>query len=286
MAAWINSHWLQLTLVIAVIVLLVFGRNKILPRVGENKFILWFAFLVTALCGLVLGWALQDVMQWVTALPTTLGGVVSSIGAIIAVIAGWASISMLVAMIRDLADGVPDGEARKAALWFPTLSVAGWSAAWGIVQNPRGIGTGITAAIIAVISIVFLRKIVSAALAGKKGENAWKWFATAVCFLAGLLMIPLLAFGDSMAQQHLPAPWPSALRIILGAVGLGLAVWAIVDAVPKKKQGEKHVVPDEGVRAFMAFGLPTLVLFGALALGEITNAADEQGNNILVGSLK
>lgn len=286
MVSWLNAHWLQLTLLACVGALLVLGRNKILPRAGENKFILWLAWIVTALCGLVLGWALHDVMQWVTGLPTTLGGVVASIGAVIAVIAGWASISMLVAMIRDLADGVPDGDARKAALWFPTLSVAGFSAAWGIVQNPRGIGTGITAAVIALISIVFLRKIVGAALKGKKGESAWKWFAVLVCALTGVLMIPLLAYGDVMAQRYLPGNWPTGLRILAGAAGLGLLIAAIVDLVPKKKQGEQRMVPDEGVRAFCTFGIPVLVLFGALAFGAVTDAASEQGNNILVGTMK
>ena len=282
---WLNAHWLQLTLIAGVIVLLVFGRNKILPRVQENKFILWLAWIVTVICGLVLGWALRDVAAWVTGLPSTLGGVVASLGAILAVVAGWWAISMLVAMFRDLADGVPDGEARKAALWVPTLAPAGLSAAWGIVTNPRGIGTGITAAIIALVSLVFLQKIVKNALAGKKGENAWKWFAVLACLLAGLLMIPLLAFADSQAQQHLPGDWPTALRILVGILGFALLVWAVVDLVPKKKQGEKHMVPDEGVRAFLTFGLPALVLFGAVAVGEISGAATEQGN-ILVGSMK
>lgn len=282
---WLNTHWLQLTLIAGVIVLLVFGRNKILPRVGENKFILWLAFAVTAVCGLVLGWALREVAAWVTSLPTTLGGVVASLGAIIAVIAGWWALAMLVELFRDIADGTPDGDARKAALWVPTLAPAGLSATWGIVTNPRGIGTGITAAVIAVISLIALRKIVKSALAGKKGETAWKWFASAACLLAGLLMIPLLAFADSQAQQRLPGDWPTGLRILVGAVGLALLIWAVVDLVPKKKQGEKHMVPDEGVRAFLTLGVPALVLFGALAVGEISGAAGEQGN-VLVGSMK
>ncbi|MET0416628.1 MAG: hypothetical protein ABW022_11475 [Actinoplanes sp.] len=282
---WLNAHWLQITLILGVIVLLVFGRNKILPRVQENKFILWLAWLVTVICGLVLGWALHDVAAWVTSLPGTLGGVVASIGAVLAVIAGWWAISMAVTMIRDIADGVPDGDARKAALWIPTLAPAGLSAAWGIVTNPRGIGTGITAAVIAVVSLAFLHKIVKAALAGKKGETLWKWFAVAVCLLAGLLMIPLLAYGDAQAQRHLPGEWPTALRILVGVTGLALLVWAICDAIPKKKQGEKHMVPDEGVRAFLTFGLPALFLCGAIAVGQISDAATEQGN-ILIGSMK
>ncbi|MGK5682473.1 hypothetical protein [Actinoplanes sp. URMC 104] len=282
---WLNSHWLQLTLIAGVIVLLVFGRNKILPRVQENKFILWLAWIVTAVCGLVLGWALIDVAGWVTSLPTTFGGVVASLGAILAVVAGWWAISMLVEMFRDLADGVPDGDARKAALWVPTLAPAGLSAAWGIVTNPRGIGTGITAAVIAGISLVFLFKIVKAALAGKKGETVWKWFAAAASLLCGLLMIPLLAFADSLSQQYLPGNWPTGLRIVIGFLGVGLLIWAIVDLVPKKKQGEKRMSPDEGVRAFLTFGLPALVLCGAVAVGAISDAATEQGN-ILVGSMK
>lgn len=285
MNTWFNDHWAQLLGVAVVLILLIVGRKPLLTLVKENKFLLWLAFVVTALCGLILGWSLQDVASWVTGLPGTLGGVVASIGAILAVLAGWWAIELIVKLVRDVADGTPDDDARMAALWVPTLAPAGLAAAWGIVQNPRGIGTGITAAIIALISLVFLRKTVKACLAARKHEIPWKWFAVAVCVLAGVLMIPLLAFADSQIAQHAPDPWPTIFRVLVGAVGLALLIAAAVDAVPKKAKGEKQMVPDKYVRAFAALGVPALFLCGALAVGFVSDHAEEQGN-ILVGSVK
>lgn len=285
MNAWFTNYWPQMVGVASVIIILVFGRKAILPRVQESKFLLWLAWVVTAFCGLVLLWSLIGVMRWLTSLPGTLGGIVSSVGAVIAVAAGWWSATMLVAMIRDLADGVPDEDARKAALWHPMLAVSGLNAVWGLVQNPRGIGTGITAAIIAVISLVAIKRIVSAALKGKKGETAWKWFACAVCLLGGILNIPLLAFADTQIQQYAPAPWPTIFRVLVGVLGVALLLAAIADVVPKKAKGEQRMVPDGFVRNFLLWGLPALFLFGAVAVGTMSDNG-ESGGQILIGSVR
>lgn len=286
MSVWFGAHLLQLVGVVVAVILLIVGGKPAVERAGEHKFLLWLAFIVRIVCGLILGWSLHDVAAWVTSRPGTLGGVVSSIGAILAIIAGWWSIELIVKLIRDVADGTPDDDARKAALWVPTLAPAGLTAAWNIVEHPHGIGTGLTAAVIALISLVFLRKTTKAALSSQKHHLPWKWFAVAVCVLAGILNIPLLAFADSQVAKYGGGQWSTAFRLILGAIGLGLAIACIVDAWPKKAKGEKTVVPDGGVRMFAAFGIPTLVLFGALAVGFVSDHAQQQGNGLVSGSMK
>lgn len=285
MSAWFDAHLLQVVGVAVVLILILVGRKPLLGRAKEVKFLLWLAFVVTIACGLMLGWALHDLAAWLTGLPGTLGGVVSSIGAIAAILAGWWSIDLLVKLVRDVMDGTPDDDARKAALWVPTLAPAGLAAAWGIVQNPRGIGTGITAAVIAIASLIFLRKTNNTALAAKNHQLLWKWFAVAVSILAGILMIPLLAFADSQIAQRTSGDWSTAFRLLVGALGLGLLIAAVADAWPKKEKGEKTIVPDGGVRAFAALGVPALILCGALAVGFVGDHATEQGN-ILVGAAK
>lgn len=285
MSTWLDAHLLQLVGVAVVLIITIVGRKPLLGRAQEVKFLLWLAFLVTVACGLVLGWALHDLTAWLTGLPGTLGGIVSSIGGITAIIAGWWSIELLVKAVRDVMDGTPDDDARKAALWVPTLAPAGLAAAWGIVQHPRGVGTGLTAAVIAVVSLVFLRKTNNAALAARNHQLLWKWFAVAVSILAGILMIPLLAFADAQIAQHTSGDWSTAFRLLVGALGIGLLIACVADAWPKKTKGEKTIVPDGGVRAFAALGVPALFLCGALAVGFVSDHVTEQGN-ILVGSMK
>lgn len=286
MSAWFDAHLLQLVGVAIVLILLTVGRKPLVNRAKEHKFLLWFAFLVTIACGLVLGWALRDLAAWVTSLPGTLGGVVASIGAILAIIAGWWSIELTVKAVRDVMDGTPDEDARKAALWVPTLAPAGLTAAWQIVTHPRGIGTGITAAIIAVISLIFLWKTNKAALAARNHPLLWKWFAVAVSVLAGILMIPLLAFADAQVASRTGGDWSTAFRLLVGAAGVALLIAAIADAWPKAAKGEKTIVPDGGVRTFAALGVPALVLCGALAVGFISDKTSEQGNVLVTGSVK
>lgn len=288
MLPWLHAHGLQLTLVFGVIVFLSVGRKPLLARVRDHTFLLWMAFIVTAACGLILGWALHDLTAWITSLPGSFGGVVASIGAVAAVIFGWWSIYMLVDLVRDLADLTPDADARKAALWVPTLAPAGLTAAWNIVTNPRGIGTGITAAIIAVISAVFLHKTISSALSSKKHRLFWKWFATAPSLLAGLIMLPLYAFGDSLAGKYLPGDIATDVDIFIGVVAAALLVAAVVDIWPRKdpdgKGDKKKLIPDAGVRMFLAYGLPALIMFGGVGVAAASDAAGKQ-SGVVTGSV-
>lgn len=274
---WIEAHYLQITAVLAAMILLAVGRGKLLPKVKNSPFLLWVAFIVTAVCGLVLGWALADLVSWVTDLPSLLGSAVGSIGAVIALILGWHAAFLMVALVRDVADKQPDEDARKAALWVPTFLPAGWSAAWSVASNPRGLAGGIAAALMAVITIAYLQKIVSAALAGKNGRKAWKWFAAAACLLAGIVMIPLVVFLDAQASSWLPAAFVTAGRVLLGVTGIALGVAAFADITDK--------VPDAYARAFLAYGVPLLFLFGSLGAAAIGGGA-ENGLELLSGSAR
>lgn len=284
MIGWLNQHWWQLVLVAAALILLA-GTRKVVDRARDHKVLLWFAFILRIVCGLVLGAALYEFTKWLTGLTGTFGGVVSSIGSIIAVIGGWWSMTMLVKLIRDVADGVPDEDARKAALVIPTLGPACLSAAWAIARHPTGIGTGITAAVIALVSLLFLRSIVRSALSSAKHQLLWKWFAVAMSALAGILMIPLLGYLDAQIAEHTAGHWSEAFRVLVGVTGVALLIACIADAWPKKDKNEKTIVPDGGVRAFAAIGVPALVLCGALAVGFVGDHAEEQGN-ILVGAVR
>jgi hypothetical protein len=282
--SWFSAHVLQIAGVIVALVLLP-ARQYAISRAHDHAVLLWFAYIVSAFIGLLLGASLYALTKWLTGLSGTFGGIISSVGAILSVIGGWLAMVMLVRMFRDLGDGKPDGDARTAALWVPILAPACLSAVWNIVTNPRGIGTGITAAVIALISVVALHVVVKSCLKSAKHQLFWKWTATAICLLAGILMIPLLAFADSQVAKYANADVLLLFRYVLGAVGVMLLIGAIVDAWPKKSKDEKTVVPDKWVRAFMAYGVPVLVLFGALTIGFASDRATEQGN-VLVGSVK
>jgi len=264
---WIVTYHLQIALVLGVLIVLTVGRAKILPAVRQSALLLWVAFIVTAICGLVLCWALIGVVAWATSLTGSIGGVIAGVGGIIALWLGWHALALLVPLIRDVADKVPDEDARKAALWVPTMLPAGWQAVWAILSHPRSLGAGATAAVMAAITVVYAHRIVKAALAGKTARKAWKWFASAVSLFAGVVTIPLVAFADGMAVHYLP-PWAVLMvRIVLGALGVALLVAALVDI--------KDKIPDAGVRAFLAYGLPLLVLFGSLFVGLVSQHAHD-----------
>lgn len=275
MLTWLQANYLQITGVIAVAIMLTVGRAALLPKTRSDPFLLWVAFAITAVCGLVLGWALYGVMAWLTALPGLFGGAIASVGAIVAVWLGWHGVYQLVALVRDVADRSPDAEARKAALWVPTFLPAGGQAVWGIVSNPQGLGTTLTAAIMAVLTILYVVRIAQAALSASAAPKLWRWFATGVCVLGGLVMIPLLAFADAQAAQFVPSELMVAARILSGVAGFALAFAALRDL--------RDRVPDKYARACALAGVPLLVVSGATAWGWITGTAGS-GLELLTGS--
>lgn len=261
--------------VIVVIVLLVFGRKKLLPHAQGSRVLLWLTWLVTVLCGLVLGWALYGLVGWLTSVGGV-GGVIGSIGGLVALAMGWHGMWSLVACIRDVADGQPDDDARKAALWVPTTLPAGWHAVMGIVMHPRSLSSGITDVIMVVITMVGTHLVVKAALKANKGRTAWMWFAAAVCLLAGIVATPLVLYLDGLLAQYLPHTWLISARVIAGAFGFALLLAAIKDITDK--------VPDQYVRTFLRAGLPLLITCGAVTFTTIAGHATD-GAQILTGSM-
>ncbi len=260
---FLDNNIEQIAAILGVAIILSLGRAKILPGVRQSKALLWVAFVITAICGLILGWALAGFVAWAMGI-TSVGGF--SIVGVLAVWAGWHAVSMLVDLIRDLADGQPDDDARTAALWIPTLLPAGWQAVWEIASNPRGLGTGVTAALMAAITIGYTFTISNKAIKGKKGKTAWLWFAAAVCLLGGLAATPLVLYVDGWLAGVLPAKYLWASRIVAGTTGAALAVAALKDVLSDKR-------PDAFVRAFLQFGLPLVLAFGALAVGFLADGA-------------
>ncbi len=268
----IDNNIEQIGAVLGVVIILSLGRGVILPAVRQSKFLLWVAFLITAICGLVLGWALAGFTAWLIGI-TSIGGF--SIVGLVAVWAGWHAVSMAVDLIRDLADGQPDDDARSAALWIPTLLPAGGQAVWEIASNPRGLGTGITAAIMAGMTIGYTVVISKKAVKGRNGKTAWLWFAAAVCLLGGLAAAPLVLYVDGWIAG---IPWGKAVwlwRVLAGAVGVALLLAALKDIAADKK-------PDGHVRRFLQFGLPLVLAFGAITVGLLAGGVDS-GGDILNG---
>lgn len=270
---FINNNLEQLAAVLGVVAILTLGRAKILPKARGSKFLLWVAFVVTAICGLVLGWALSGLAAWLTGI-TSIGGF--SIVGLVAVWLGWHAVGMAVDLFRDVADGQPDEDARQAALWIPTLLPAGWAAVWQIASNPRGLGTGITAAIMAGITIAYATIISNKAVKGKKGKTAWLWFAAAVCLMGGLAATPLVLYVDGWIAGAAPAGWLWGFRIVGGFIGVGLLIGALADITDKR--------PDALVRSFLKFGLPLILAFGALTVGFLADGATN-GAEFLTGTV-
>lgn len=281
--SWFNAHALQIGGIIVACILFA-GSKFAVSRANDHAFLLWFAFVIRALIGLILGASLYELTLWLTSLPGTFGGIVSSVGAIVAVVGGWIAALMTVRLFRDLADAKPDGDARAAALWVPILAPACFSAVWNIVTNPRGIGTGITAAIIALVSMIALHAVVKSCLKSNKHQLFWKWVAVAVSALGGIIMIPLVMFADSQIAQYAPDNVVLIWRLAAGATGLTLLIGAIADAWPKKEKQETTLVPDKWVRAFCAYGIPLVFLFGGLAVGFTFDQAAKQGK-VVTGSV-
>jgi hypothetical protein len=275
--SWINNNFDQLVALLAVAIILTVGRSKILPSVKRHSWLMWVAWIVTGACGLVLGWALFGLVRWATALGSVAGSTLGAVGSLIALWLGWHGVYLVVAMIRDLADKTPDEDARKAALWVPTFLPAGIAGVWGVVSHPTGLGTGLTAAVMAAITIVYTSRIMKAVLEGKTAVKAWKWFAAAVCLLSGLVTIPLVAYVNTFAAAHLPSKWMAGIAILEGVFGIALLLAALKDIADK--------IPDAYVRAFLRIGVPMLVVSGAVAVAFATNHISD-GTGILTGTMK
>ncbi len=273
---WLSAHAVQITAIIVAILLNGLAEKGV-PKIGRSgkehgkKFARWATFIIKVVAGLCLAVGLVPVVTWLTGLGGGGGfaAVVGNLGAIITLALGWHGVAMSISMARDLADGTPDEEARKGALWIPTILPAGGAAVVALVQNPQGLGQGITAAVMALITIMYVFMIVKRALAAQKHQTFWLWFAFVISIVGGLVMVPLIAYVDTViVQGFLPSAFHTPVRIIAGVLGLCsllAGAWDIVcDGVPNKL-----------ARNAATFGLGLTFVFGGVAIATISgNATD------------
>lgn len=273
---WFAAHATQLTAIAVAIVLNILAEKGV-PKIGRSakehgkKFARWATFGIKIVAGLCLAVGLIPFVTWLTGLGAGGGfaGLVGNIGAIITLALGWHGVAMAISVARDLADGVPDEEARKGALWIPTVLPAGGAAVVALIQNPQGLGQGLTAAIMALITIMYTFMIAKRALAAQKHQQFWLWFAFVVSAVGGLVMVPLIGYVDTVVVQgFLPAAFHMPVRVVVGVAGLGIlaaGAWDLVcDGVPNKY-----------ARNAATFGLGLTFVFGGVALATISgNATD------------
>jgi hypothetical protein len=242
----------------------------------------WFAFVLSLIAGLLLAVFLIPLTAWVGKLGG-LGVVAASVGTVITVLMGWQAVYLIIAAIRDLMDKTPDEEARKAARWVPTFLPAGGSAVATLVSNPRASGFGLgvsvlTAAIVSAITVAYTLKICKAVDAAKAGKSGWKWFAAAICFLAGVVHIALITYLDGIVADFIPGAYMAGLRILLGAAGLGLLIAGFVDYF-------KDGVPDQYVRRAGWIGIPLVTLFASAAISAISDNANSTMQLLAAGGI-
>ncbi|TDC02070.1 hypothetical protein E1091_01545 [Micromonospora fluostatini] len=268
-----TNPWLLVIGVGGVIALRTLGVKALEPKTSSSRMVLWVAFAVEALCGLLLGAALYQVTRWLTSL-TGRGEILGAIGSIIALTFGWHAVKLIVVLIRDLADGKPDKDARHAALLVPTLLPPGFAAVAALVSNPRGLGGGVAAAVMAGITLYYCLSISKLVLGSQKHKVPWKWFALAVHVLAGLVITTAVVYIDGLLAEWLSPGWMLAVRLVGGFVGLGLAIAAVADIADKE--------PDQHARRLAAFGQPLLSLFGSAAIAWINTNANS-GLDLITG---
>lgn len=253
------TKYMTLILGVSVVIIIIkVGLKPLQPKMANATWLRWTVFAVYVLLGMVLGLAMAGVMRWAVSLqgPAAIGG---QLGAIVSLVLGWHAILMLVRLIRDVADGKPDKEAMQGALWIPALLPAGFAAAWGLIEKsfsgPPNLGTGLVAAIMAAHTIAYCVMITKAALKPSKHLKWWKWFCVPVNLVGGLVAVALIVYVDNALSDHVPGQVMFGLRLILGAVGVGLFLRALYDIADKQ--------PDEYVRRALLVGLPLVYLWGS-----------------------
>jgi hypothetical protein len=267
--SFLQAHLVQLgALLIAIFA--VGTAKKIIPfaQRANNKerspHARWAAFVLYAIGGLALAVTMVPLIRWLVALGSRSGltALVGNVSAIAFLALGWHAIAMIVTMIRDLADKTPDHEARTAALWVPTLLPIGGAAVFQLLRNPQGIGQGLTAAIMGVITLVYVFMIVKRADSASNHKNQWSWFSFGVMILGGLVIIPMLAYVDTALISKLPGSIATLFRVGLGLSALGAIVAGIFDIWCDG-------VPNKFARTAAIWGLGGVLIFGSLAVATL-----------------
>jgi len=276
---WINAHQTGL-IALLIAIFCVTTAKKILPKMRDKdrgSHARWGAFVLYAIGGLALTVAMIPFIHWLIGLGgrAGVGALVGNLTAVVTLALGWHGVALLISMIRDLADKQPDHEARTAALWTPTLLPIGGTAVVGLLQNPQGIGQGLTAAAMGIVTLIYAFMIVKRADAATNHKNKWNWFSFGVLLLAGLVIIPLIAYADTALISQLPSGIRAIVRTGIGVAGLGAIVAGAYDIWVDK-------VPDKLARTAAIFGIGAVFIFGGIALAAITGATAD-GADVLNG---
>lgn len=269
---WINGHQTGL-IALLIAIFCVSTAKKIATKTRDKergKHALWTAFVLYAVGGLAMAVAMIPFINWLVGLGGRAGlsAVVGNLTAIVTLALGWHAVAMLVSMFRDLMDKEPNHEARVAALWVPTFLPIGGAAVLQLLQNPQGVGQGVTAAIMGVITLIYAFMIVKRADAAREHKSRWNWFAFAVLILAGLVIIPLIAYADTALIAKLPGAIKTIVRVALGVAGLGAIAAGIADIWVDR-------VPDKYARTAAVYGIGAVFVFGGIAFSAITGATTD-----------
>jgi hypothetical protein len=267
--AWIGGHQTQL-IALLIAIFAVTTAKKIVPKMRHKErgsHARWASFIIYIIGGLALAVAMIPTIMWLVAFGGRAGlsALVGNVTAIATFALGWHAVAMLVSMIRDLMDKQPDHEARSAALWVPTFLPIGGAAVVQVLQNPQGLGQGITAAIMGVITLVYAGMIVKRADAATEHKNMWNWFAFGVLVLAGIVIIPLVAYVDTALIAQLPSAVRTIVRVALGLSGIGLIVAGIADIWVDRS-------PDVHARNGARIGFALAFVFGGIGWQALVGA--------------
>jgi hypothetical protein len=197
-----------------------------------------------------------------------IGGLVGNLTAVVTFALGWHGVAMIVTMIRDLADKEPNHEARTAALWVPTLLPIGGTAVLSLLQNPQGIGLGLT-------TLIYAFMIVKRVDKASNYKKQWNWFAFGVLLLAGIAIIPMVAYADTALISKLPGGLRAITRAAIGLSAAGALLAGLADIWVDR-------VPDKFARTAAIFGIAGFTVFGAIGIAALTGAASD-GASVLNG---
>lgn len=274
---WIAAHQLQ------IIALFVAGvgvglAKKIIPFISKAQkkergpHARWASFVIYIISGVALAIAMVPLVIWLIG---KLGSVGTFFVGTATLALGWHAIAMITSVIRDLFDKVPDHEARTGALWIPTLVPVGFAAVVALLRNPQGLGQGLTAAAMALVTVLYAYMIVKRMDAAQEHKNKWNWAAFAVLVLAGITVVPLYAYADTALISHLPGPIATLVRVVVGLLAVSALIAGIADIWFDS-------VPHKFARAAAVFGLPGVLVFGGIAWTAITGATQD-GASMLNG---
>lgn len=263
--------------------IMIWGAKKIVPysrsaAVKERSpHARWAAFIMYALGGLALAVATVPLILWLVGLGSRSGlsALVGNLTAIVGLALGWHSVAMIVSVIRDLMDKVPDHEARQGALWIPTFAPIGFASVWQLLQNPQGLGFGLTAAIMAGITLWYAFSIAKRADSASEHKVGWKWFTFWIFVLAGFALVPLVRFVNTQVISQLPPGLAWIPQLVMGIGGVILVVVAIAEMYFNK-------VPEDWARRGAAFGIGAVTVFGAVGLAWLSDALSA-GSSFLSG---